>query len=277
MSMKFGEFVTVTGQDILVNTEAKGSEYIVSIGSVGAEIKAGPLKIGGKMKKFGITGAGKFVTQPGCGVELSMDEASPDSFKWPKWLPIRLTSLGIEWKDIQNDPANFALVMDAKISKISGVPLDFTGAVTGLRVDVGLLKEGKFPVTDLESISVQVGGDFGGAEVSGSLLGGILRIDANGNMIESFDRDTPVAERVLFIGLEGKLLILDQGFQVRFAFSELGPLGVLISVQAPVVVEPVFTGVTINEFTGGVEFFQALPTITKPEELEGKAFAPAGC
>jgi hypothetical protein len=132
------------------------------------------------------------------------------------------------------------------------------------------------PVTDLESISVKVGGNFGGAEVSGTLLGGIVRIDANDNIIESFDRDTPVADRVLFVGLEGKLLILDKGFQVRFAFSELGPLGVLISVQAPVVVEPVFTGVTINEFTGGIEFFQALPTITKPEELEGKAFAPAG-
>ncbi|MFN9036444.1 MAG: hypothetical protein ACK5YO_09130, partial [Planctomyces sp.] len=63
MSMKFGEFVTVTGSQILINTEAKGSEYIVSIGSVGAEIKAGPLKIGGKMKKFGITGDGNFVTQ----------------------------------------------------------------------------------------------------------------------------------------------------------------------------------------------------------------------
>ena len=173
MSMKFGEFVTVTGQDILINTEAKGSEYIVSIGSVGAEIKAGPLKIGGKMKKFGITGAGRFVTQPGFGVELSMDEASPDSFKWPRWLPIRLTSLGIEWKDIQKDPADFALVMDAKVSKIPGIPLDFTGSVSGLRVDVGLLKQGKFPVTDLESISVKVGGDFGGGEVSGTLLGGI--------------------------------------------------------------------------------------------------------
>ncbi|MFM7057153.1 MAG: hypothetical protein ACKO2P_09565, partial [Planctomycetota bacterium] len=275
MSMKFGEFLTITGQDILINTEAKGSEYVVSIGSIGAEIKAGPLKIGGKMKKFGITAAGSFVTQPGFGVELSMDEASPDSFKWPTWLPIRLTSLGIEWRDIQNAPTDFALVMSAKVSQIPGVPLEFEGAVNGLKLDVGLLKQGKFPITDLESIVVKVGGNFGGAEVSGSLLGGILKLDSNGNLIDNFDSTTAVADRVLFIGLEGKLLIMNKGFSVRFAFSELGPLGVLVSVKVPIVVEPVFTGITINEMTAGVEFFTSLPTITEPEDLMGKEFGDA--
>jgi hypothetical protein len=94
-------------------------------------------------------------------------------------------------------------------------------------------------------------------------------------MIESTDDTTPVADRVLFIGLEGKLLIADKGFGVRFAFSELGPLGVLISVKAPLVVEPVFTGITINEMTGGVEFYTALPTITEPDQLRSTAFGDA--
>ncbi|MEI7700245.1 MAG: hypothetical protein WCK86_10635, partial [Planctomycetia bacterium] len=275
MSMKFGEFLTIAGQDILINTEAKGSEYVVSIGSIEAEVKAGPLKVGGMMKKFGITGAGNFITQPGFGVELSMDDASPDSFMWPKWLPIRLTRLGIEWRDIQSAPADFALTISAKVSAIPGIPLTFEGGVTGLRLDVGLLQQGKFPITDLESIAVKVGGNFGGAEISGALIGGIVKLNAAGNMISSTDRTTPVSDRVLFIGLEGKLLIMNKGFQIRFAFSELGPLGVMISVKAPVVVEPVFTGITINEMTAGVEFFTALPSITEPEELAGKAFADA--
>ncbi|MGV2341777.1 MAG UNVERIFIED_CONTAM: hypothetical protein LVR18_50010 [Planctomycetaceae bacterium] len=228
----------MSGQDILINTEAQGNEYVVSIGMIKAEVKAGPLKIGGAMKKFGITANGNFVTQPGFGVQLSMDEAGPDSFKWPKWLPIRLTQLGIEWKDIQNNPSDFALIMSAKVTGIPGVPLGFEGSVTGLRLDVGLLQQGQFPITDIESISVKVGGNFGGAEVSGALIGGILRMDANGGLIDTFDQETPVAQRVLFIGLEGKLLIMNKGFQIRFAFSELGPLGVLISVKAPVTVEP---------------------------------------
>ncbi|MFY8056774.1 MAG: hypothetical protein ACOVRM_03480, partial [Planctomycetaceae bacterium] len=274
MSMTFGSYVTVSGQDILINTEATGSEYVVSIGLIRAEVKAGPLKVGGTMKKFGITGDGAFVTQPGFGVQLSMDEAGPDSFKWPKWLPIRLTELGIEWKDIQKNPADFALILSAKVTGIPGVPLEFEGTINGVRIDVGLLQQGKFPVTDLESIAVKVGGNFGGAVVSGTLLGGILRLDANGNMIDTFDRETPVADRVLFIGMEGKLLILNKGVQIRFAFSELGPLGILVSVKIPLLVEPV-TGLTIDEMTGGIEFFTSLPTITEPEELRNKAFAPA--
>jgi hypothetical protein len=274
MSMTFGTYVTVSGQDIQINTEAVGSEYVVSIGLISAEVKAGPLKIGGSMKKFGITADGAFVTQPGFGVQLSLDEASPDSFKWPKWLPIRLTELGIEWKDIQNNPSDFALILSAKVTGIPGVPLNFEGTVNGMRLDMGLLQQGKFPITDLESIAVKAGGNFGGGEVSGTLLGGILRLDANGNMIDTFDRDTPVADRVLFIGLEGKLFILNKGVQIRFAFSELGPLGVLVSVRIPLLIEPM-TGLTIDEMTGGIEFFQSLPTITEPEELRGAAFAPA--
>jgi hypothetical protein len=272
--MTFGTYVTVSGQDIQINTEAVGSEYVVSIGLISAEVKAGPLKIGGSMKKFGITADGAFVTQPGFGVQLSLDEASPDSFKWPKWLPIRLTELGIEWKDIQNNPSDFALILSAKVTGIPGVPLNFEGTVNGMRLDMGLLQQGKFPITDLESIAVKAGGNFGGGEVSGTLLGGILRLDANGNMIDTFDRDTPVADRVLFIGLEGKLFILNKGVQIRFAFSELGPLGVLVSVRIPLLIEPM-TGLTIDEMTGGIEFFQSLPTITEPEELRGAAFAPA--
>jgi catechol 2,3-dioxygenase-like lactoylglutathione lyase family enzyme len=107
------------------------------------------------------------------------------------------------------------------------------------------------------------------------LIGGILKLDASGNLIPSGNRTTAVSDRVLFIGLEGKLLIMKKGFQIRFAFSELGPLGVMISVKAAVVVEPVFTGITINEMTAGVEFFTSLPTITEPEELAGKSFADA--
>jgi hypothetical protein len=193
--------------------------------------------------------------------------------KWPSWLPIRLTKLGIQWRDIQSNPADFSLIVSATVTKIPGVPLDFKGTVEGLRIDVGLLAQGKFPVTDLESIAVKVGGNFGGAEVSGALLGGIMKLDAAGNQIDTLDLDTPVADRILFIGLEGKLMIAEKGFQVRFAFSELGPLGVMISVKAPLVVEPVFTGITIDELTGGIEFFKSLPSVSEPEDLRGKEFA----
>ncbi|MFM7072750.1 MAG: hypothetical protein ACKO38_13260, partial [Planctomycetota bacterium] len=273
LKMNLSSFITVTGEGIEINSEAGPNEYVAKFDSLGAEVKAGPLKIGGKIRRFAFTGDGSFVTLTGFGVFLSVDEASPGAMKWPSWLPIRLTKLGIQWRDIQNDPADFSLIVSASVTKIPGIPLEFKGSVEGLRIDVGLLAQGKFPVTDLDSISVKVGGSFGAAEISGALIGGIMKLDANGNQVDSFDLDTPVTDRVLFIGLEGKLLIAQKGFQIRFAFSELGPLGVMISVKAPLVVEPVFTGITIDELTGGIEFFKSLPSVSEPEDLRGKEFA----
>ena len=128
-----------------------------------------------------------------------MEQVDSNSFKWPSWLPIQITSLGITWPNIQANPADFALTLSAKVKNIPGVPLDFEGSVNGLTIDVGLLQQGKFPITALESLSVKVGGDFGGAEISGSLIGGILKIDSAGNLIDTDDTTTLVSDRVLFV------------------------------------------------------------------------------
>src|SRR5918994_6680293 len=61
------------------------------------------------------------------------------------------------------------------------------------------------------------------------------------------------------------------GFTIRFAVSELGPLGVQITASIPITLEP-YTGLTITDFTAGVEFFKTLPSIDDPLELRGPAF-----
>src|SRR6185369_2804867 len=52
-----------------------------------------------------------------------------------------------------------------------------------------------------------------------------------------------------------------------------GPLGVFINVALPtgIIIVPQI-GLTINDFSAGVEFFKTLPSIDKPEELRGPAF-----
>ena len=65
------------------------------------------------------------------------------------------------------------------------------------------------------------------------------------------------------------------GFTIRFALSDLGPLSVFISVSLPtggILLEP-NTGLTINDFAGGVEFFKTLPSIDDPLALRSPAFA----
>ncbi|MFM7863961.1 MAG: hypothetical protein ACKPHU_07090, partial [Planctomycetaceae bacterium] len=141
MSMKFGDFLTVSSKDLMINTEAVGSEYVVSVGRIEAKVKAGPLEVGGSIRSFAFTAAGSFVTLPGFGVTLSMEQMDSSSFKWPSWLPIQLTKLGIEWPDIQANPASFSLIVSAKVKEIPGVPLEFEGSVNGLKIDVGLLQQ----------------------------------------------------------------------------------------------------------------------------------------
>ena len=64
------------------------------------------------------------------------------------------------------------------------------------------------------------------------------------------------------------------GFTIRVGLSELGPLSAFISVELPggILLEPI-TGLTINNFAAGVEFFKTLPSIEDPFVLRGNDFA----
>ena len=58
------------------------------------------------------------------------------------------------------------------------------------------------------------------------------------------------------------------------ALSELGPLSVVLKPRVPggILLEP-NTGLTINDFVAGVEFFKTLPSIDDPFALRGPAFS----
>ncbi len=63
------------------------------------------------------------------------------------------------------------------------------------------------------------------------------------------------------------------GFTIRLGLSELGPLQVFINVEIPggILLEPT-TGLTINDFSAGVEFFKTLPSIEDPFALRNPEF-----
>lgn len=68
MKMQFGSVLTVTGENIEIDTAATGDEYVVSVTSIAAVLNAGPLKLGGEMRNFAISANGAFVTRLGFGV-----------------------------------------------------------------------------------------------------------------------------------------------------------------------------------------------------------------
>ncbi|NBV87825.1 MAG: hypothetical protein EBS01_16490, partial [Verrucomicrobia bacterium] len=174
----------------------------------------------------------------------------------------------------------FDIIMSASVVSIAGADgLSFTGAVEDIIISPKLLLQGKFPVLSIGALGVSVSGEMGGMQISGGLIGGILRIKgASGSYSiadSAADPDSSIVDRVLFIGLEGTAKIAGaSGFSIRTAFSELGPLGLFVSVKTAtgIMLEPT-TGLTINDFAAEVEFFKTLPSISDPLELRRPDFS----
>ena len=280
LNIEIAGVVTITAVDFMLDTSAEGTEELISFVSVGATVKIGSLVIGGEARNFAILGNGDFDAKPGFGVFLSVGSASGDSFKWPSWLPIKINALGIEWPDFDNDPGDFLISLSASVSGLPAVAgLNFEGTIEGVKISPQKLIEGKFPIVDIAAIGVRVTGKVFGGELTATLLGGILKVDGQGNAIDVFDSTTPVADRILFFGVEGGFsLPAIGGLTIRFGLSELGPLGVLINVQVPggVPIGPPQIGLMMNDFVAGVEFFKSLPSITDPLDLRNPEFSASG-
>jgi hypothetical protein len=204
LSITFGSFLTISAEHFKLNTGAGPTEELASFTSVGAEVSLPFGKIKGEARNFAFLGNGTFVTKPGFGVFLTIGGATGADFMWPDWLPIKITEIGIQWPDIQADPGNFVLILSASVDTLKGIPnVEVTGAVRGLKIDMNLLRQGKFPVTDIAAFAVSVKGKLFGGEIEAALVVGILKVDASGHPIGDLDTVTPVADRVLYGGLPG--------------------------------------------------------------------------
>ena len=275
MSVKLGQFVTLTAVDFTLDTGAAPTAYLVRFTQVGATVKIGSLELTGQGRNFGFLGNGSFKADAGFGVFIGVGSATGESFKWPSFLPVRIDSIGVEWADPENHPEDFVLVLSASVTEIKGLSgLTFSGSIQGVRIQPSLLAEGKFPIIGIDSLGVTVKGKMFGGEIDAGLVGGILRLDANFNPIGVFDRTTPVRQRVFYLGLQGGFSMAGlAGFTIRIGLSELGPLQVFLNVEIPggILLEPI-SGLTINDFSAGVEFFKTLPSIEDPFALRGQAF-----
>ncbi|HSF98182.1 MAG TPA: hypothetical protein VLA55_05785, partial [Ornithinibacter sp.] len=141
-------------------------------------------------------------------------------------------------------------------------------------IQPSLLAEGKFPIIGIDAIAVRVTGSMFGGEIDAGLVGGILKLDSNFAIIGTFDTTTPVFQRVFYLGLQGGFSMAGlAGFTLRVGLSELGPLQAFINIEVPggILLEP-YSGLTINDFSAGVEFFKTLPSIDDPFALRSSVF-----
>ena len=275
LTVQLGSFLSLSARNFMINTGASASQEVVSFTSLAATVKIGSLSIGGEARNFGFLGDGSFEAKAGFGVFLTVGSMDGSGFKWPSFLPIQINEIGIQWDNIQQDPSNFNLILSASVTAIKGVPgLQFSGSIEGVKISPSLLFQGKDPITDIASIGVSVKGNLFGGTIDAALIGGILKLDNNANLIDPLDTTTPVAKRIFFLGVQGGFSMDGiGGLTIRFALSDLGPLSVLISVEVPggILLEPI-TGLTINDFVAGVDFFSTLPSISDPKALRSNAF-----
>ena len=181
LEISFGSYLKVTAVDFVLDTGAGDSEELVSFTEVGATVTAGPLSITGKARNFAFLGDGSFDAKPGFGVFLSTQGVDGSTFKWPSFLPIQIDAIGVEWRNIETNPADMVITLSVSVTGISGLgPVQVSGSVQGLKIDIGLLAQGKFPIIDVAAIAVSVSGPLFGGEISGTLLGGLLKLDSTG-------------------------------------------------------------------------------------------------
>ena len=271
-----GSLLVFTGTDIDIDTGAWGDPdaLLVSFGSIGAKLTLGSVTVAGEGRNFGFRGDGSFDALENFTVIVRADALDGAGIGWPSWMPIRITEVGIQWEDIETDPTDFVLVVSAEVVGMHNLPLEFSGVIEGIKIDITKLTNGEFPIIDIASLGASVSGPLFGGELTGTLVGGILKLDADGNVLDSFAPEEDIAERIFFIGVEAGFEFPGVGgLTIRFAVSELGPLGVFINGSVPggILLEPI-TGLSMNDFSGGVEFFTSLPDYDDPFQLRDGTF-----
>ncbi len=270
----FGSLLTLEATQASFNFNPSSGQDIAQFGSLTATLTS--LGIGGTAKNLAIGADGSLKVLGGAKQpEVSLSLSDSGKLKWPSWLPIKISQLSIAWKDFNADKLDFTLSLSASVTGLQNLPVQVSGGVEGVKIDVGLLKAGQFPITDIGSFSVSIKGNLFGGTVEGAIILGIVKVDASGKQIAATDQTTPVSRRIFFGAIQAGMSFAGlSGFQIRIGLSELGPLQIYVGVNVPVLLEPI-SGLTIGNFHAGVTFNSSLPSITDPLDLRKGDFKPA--
>ncbi|MBU6398761.1 MAG: hypothetical protein KGS61_00450, partial [Verrucomicrobia bacterium] len=250
-----GTYLTFTADNLDLNPLAGPNDPLLTVGSASAKLSFNGINIHGSAQNFAVMGNGHLVAEANFGVSLGLGQGQDSSaLGWPTWLPLQDLTIGLRWKDFNSDPSNFIIDLSAQVGTIPGLTgLSFSGGVQDIQIDPSLLAAGQFPIIGIGAIDVGVSGNLAGGTVSGSLIGGIMKFDANNNVISNTDTTTPVASRVFFAGIEGGIDIDGMGLTMRLGLSAFGPLSFYIDAGVPIILEPT-TGIAITDLRGGVDF-----------------------
>ncbi|HEX7377166.1 MAG TPA: LamG-like jellyroll fold domain-containing protein, partial [Pirellulales bacterium] len=256
---------------------------IADFGSATAKLNIAGLTFSGTAQDFGISNGGDFVAQPGFGVSFTVGGSSSgavssdtvaSAIQWPSWLPIQIQQLALAWPDFNDDPQDFTIDLSASVhvAGLGGSGVNLDGYVDNAVLDTGLLSQGKFPLIGLSGVGIEASGNLFGAQIQGEFFLSMLRYDAGGNVIADDDNTTPVAKSYLYGGIDAGIEIAGEaGFQIRLGVSQLGPLEGYVRVSDPVILDPIFTGLALTDFSAGIQFDSHMPDLTDARQMATEA------
>ena len=256
--LNLGGYLVLKADNFTFTPDAASDEAMFHFGSMEAFINAGPLAIGGGASDFSILGDGTFVAGPNFAITLALgaDTDATSTFQTPAWMPLKELRVTLRWENdnFTKDPSKFLIVLDAQVASLGGLSgVSVSGGFTGLTIDVAKLAAGEFPIIDIGSANISIQGSAFGGGLSGSLLLGVVKLDADSNIIPD-GASTPVARRVLYGAIEGSYSAPSFGtLDIRIGFSDFGPLDIFISLDRLITLNQA-TGLAIKKIRGGIQF-----------------------
>jgi len=271
---QLGPYLTLSTTNTTFTPTATGDEEFLRVaGAISVGLNIRNVAITGSMGRFAIEGDGDFKPLTNFGVSFGIGTTAATDLGWVELIPLQLEELTLRWPNFNKAPEHFQIVVSGSVG--GALPFNIAaleGSIRGLTIEPLRLVDGEFPIVAVDEISVSASGSWFGGEISGGLFGGVVKLDEEGIVTTG----STFADTVFYFGLQGSFAFPNFGeTEIRAAFSELGPLSVYFSAGAPVTVDPIFTGLTLTNFRGGVTF-NAIPLVppANPAELASSRFKP---
>jgi hypothetical protein len=267
--------VSLEATNVGFDPSATGTNPLVSFSSLSASLALSSITVSGVAESptgqdIVIDGNGTVDMPSNFAIGINFGAGSSGELGWPTWLPVQISSIVLAWPDFNDDKSDFTLTFSATMNANYGA-IDLSGSVQNVTIDIPKLLDGEFPITGIQSASITASGDAFGGQLSGSLILGVIGLDAEDHAVPY---GTTPDHTVFYAGIEGSLMTPEGGIAVRFGLTQNGPLQAYVDIAAPIEIFPP-ADIAITNLYGGISFDAApLPTISNALDLESSVFAP---
>jgi hypothetical protein len=276
IGLSIGGIVSLTASNVTFDPTATGTETLLSLSSLSVVVSLKAITLTGSAGSSAgdivIDGAGDVAFPDPFTITVTISSGTSGGLGWPSWIPIQISMISLTWTDIVNHPSDFTLTFSATVSGSIG-PIQISGFVDGIQINIGYLLAGQFPITGIQSFGISATGNVFGGTLSAAVVMGIIQLDSFGH------QEPPGVDgvsTVMYFGVQGGFTMPELGgLDIRFGMSQNGPLEAYIQLDPGpgiLIVPPV--GLAIVGLSGGITFDATpFPSISNATDLKNPVFS----